>query len=331
MEGSVKEWLAAPNGVVHKTLESMGTKIQAEFKVSQTSGVSTAEKAADLVVEKHNKLDTKEIDALDISAIIMDIDRVPKFGKLSWDDRFFLEIHATNNEESHNIMSQGQQGVKCLMWDTTFAFNVSQTSRLVYRVLGYDGKESESIPIAIAIFEVDELLQQNSLIRRPFLSSAAFVHPSATPLYHQPISFPGAANPYAPLTPHKGYFHRHHVPVLATSSAFSSLPRAPSISQKRIAEHLCYCDVKQAKIGSCGMKNDPLFTPVLDQLGQPNGTFVCSRDGMALNPRCLKTLSRLQLSLQHPQNQNTVLHPKPHPHRGKLDSTLVLSIRFSMS
>ncbi|KAG1859924.1 hypothetical protein C8R48DRAFT_774629 [Suillus tomentosus] len=181
VEGSVKEWLAAPNGVVHKTLESMGTKIQAEFKVSQTSGVSTAEKAADPVVEKHNKLDTKEIDVLDISAVILDIDRVPKFGKLSWDDRFFLEIHATNNEESHTIISQGQQGVKCLMWDTTFTFNVSQTSRLVFRVLGYDGKESEPIPIGIAIFEVDELLQQNSLIRRPFLSSAAFVHIDGIP------------------------------------------------------------------------------------------------------------------------------------------------------
>ncbi|KAG1811021.1 hypothetical protein EV424DRAFT_144007 [Suillus variegatus] len=186
MEGSVKEWLAAPNGVVRKTLESMGTKIQAEFKVSQTSDLSTAgnfhvEEAADTMVGKNNELGTKDIDALDISAVILDIDRVPKFGKLSWDDRFFLEIHATNNGESHNIISQGQQGVKCLMWDTTFTFNVSQTSRLVFRVLGYDGKDSEPLPIGIAIFEVDELLQQNSLIRRPFLSSAAFVHIDGIP------------------------------------------------------------------------------------------------------------------------------------------------------
>ncbi|KAG2050773.1 hypothetical protein BDR06DRAFT_959723 [Suillus hirtellus] len=186
VESSVKEWLAAPNGVVRKTLESMGAKIQAEFKVSQTSGLSAAgnyhvEKAADPIVGNNNELGTKTIDALDISAVILDIDRVPKFGKLSWDDRFFLEIHVTNNGEPHKIISQGQQGVKCLMWDTTFTFNVSQTSRLVFRVLGYDGKECEPIPIGIAIFEVNELLQQNSLIRRPFLSSAAFVHIDGIP------------------------------------------------------------------------------------------------------------------------------------------------------
>ncbi|KAG1868299.1 hypothetical protein DFJ58DRAFT_767368 [Suillus subalutaceus] len=32
------------------------------------------------------------------------------------------------------------------------------------------------------------------------------------------------------------------------------------------------------------MKNDPLFKPLLDQDGQPNGTFVCSKDGMVLYP-----------------------------------------------
>ncbi|KAG1859925.1 hypothetical protein C8R48DRAFT_252026 [Suillus tomentosus] len=175
VEGSVKEWLAAPNGVFSKTLESMGTKFQLEFKVSQTStaGDFYVEKAADPVVEKHNKLDTKKIDALDISAVILDIDPIPKFGKLSWDDRFFLEIHAMDNGEPHKVISQGQQGVKCLMWDTTFTFNVSQTSRLVFRVLGYDGKDSDPIPIGTTIFEVDELLQQNSLIKRPFLSATS--------------------------------------------------------------------------------------------------------------------------------------------------------------
>ncbi|KAG2159239.1 uncharacterized protein EDB93DRAFT_1245054 [Suillus bovinus] len=186
VEGSVKEWLAAPNGVVRKTLESRGARIQTEFKVSQTAGMSATgnfdvEKAADPMVEKNNELAIKQIDALDISAVILDIDRVPKFGKLSWDDRFVLEIHVANDGESYNIISQGQQGAKCLIWDTTFTFNVSQTSRLVFRVLGYDGKESDPIPIGIAIFEVDELLQQNSLIRRPFLSSAASVHIDGIP------------------------------------------------------------------------------------------------------------------------------------------------------
>lgn len=50
----------------------MGTKIQAEFKVSQTSDLSTAgnfhvEEAADTMVGKNNELGTKDIDALDIS------------------------------------------------------------------------------------------------------------------------------------------------------------------------------------------------------------------------------------------------------------------------
>ncbi|KAG2034473.1 hypothetical protein BDR03DRAFT_965079 [Suillus americanus] len=186
VEGFVKEWLAAPNGVVHMTLESGGTKIQTEFKVSQTSGAPAAgsyraEEAANLTVEQTGVPSTKQIDALDISAVILDIDRVPKFGKLSWDDRFFLEVHAAGSGGSQNITSQGQQGDKCLMWDTTFTFNVSQTSQLVFRVLGYDGKDSEPIPIGIAIFDVDELLRQNSLIRRPLLSSAASVRIDGIP------------------------------------------------------------------------------------------------------------------------------------------------------
>ncbi|KAG1752056.1 hypothetical protein EDB19DRAFT_1903456 [Suillus lakei] len=194
VNGSVREWLAAPNGVVCKTLESMGTKIQAEFKASQTSGASTAgnphgEETSDPIVEKNDVLDKDKIDALDISstsrlaltfstvangavtAVIVDVDRVPKFGKLSWDDRFFLEIHVADNGESQNIMSQGQQEKKSLMWDTTFTLNVSRTSRLVFRVLGYDGKDSEPIPIGTAIFDVDEILQQNTLIRRPLVAS----------------------------------------------------------------------------------------------------------------------------------------------------------------
>ncbi|KAG1904498.1 uncharacterized protein F5891DRAFT_1183918 [Suillus fuscotomentosus] len=140
----------------------------------------------------------------------------------------------------------------------------------------------------------------------PYSLPTAATHPpqdpSATPLYHQPMSFPGAANPYAALIPHQGYLHQNHGPVLATSSAFSSLPQAPSISQKGVAEHFHHCDVKQAKIAPGGMKNDPLFTPVLDQLGQPNGTFVCSRDGMVLNSgsylKHLKTKKHLGFKLE---------------------------------
>lgn len=198
VEGCVKEWLAAPNGVIRKTLESRGAKILTEFRVSQTSGASTlaVEEAADSMVGQNDAPGTKEIDALDISAVILDIDRVPKFGKLSWDDRFFLEIHVAGSGGSQKIVSQGHQGGKCLMWDTTFTFNVSRTSRLVFRVLGYDGKDSEPIPIGIAIFDVDELLQQNSLIRRPLLSSAASVRIDGIPT----LSFRAAQAGAMPFT-----------------------------------------------------------------------------------------------------------------------------------
>jgi hypothetical protein len=197
VEGSVKEWLAAPNGVVRKTLECRGVNIQTEFKVSQTSGSSVAgnhhvEEAANSTVEQTDVLGPKQIDTLDISAVILDIDRVPKFGKLSWDDRFFLEVHAAGSGGSQNIISQGHSRDKCLMWDTTFTFNVSQTSRLVFRVLGYDGKDSEPIPIGIAIFDVDELLQQNSLVRRPLLSSAASVRIDGIPTLSFRTAQPGA-------------------------------------------------------------------------------------------------------------------------------------------
>ncbi|KAG1743706.1 uncharacterized protein EDB91DRAFT_222922 [Suillus paluster] len=78
-------------------------------------------------------------------------------------------------------MSQGQQEKKSLTWDTTFTLNISRTSRLVFRVLGYDGKDSEPIPIGIAVFDVDEILLQSGLIKRPLLSSAAFVRIDGIP------------------------------------------------------------------------------------------------------------------------------------------------------
>ncbi|KAG2048834.1 hypothetical protein BDR06DRAFT_975678 [Suillus hirtellus] len=97
----------------------------------------------------------------------------------------------------------------------------------------------------------------------PYSLPTAATHPqqgpSATPLYHQPIPFPGAANPYAALIPHQGYLHQHDEPVLATGSAFSSLPQAPCISQKHVVEHFHYHNVKQAKIAPGRMKDDPLF------------------------------------------------------------------------
>ncbi|KAG1845439.1 hypothetical protein C8R48DRAFT_817237 [Suillus tomentosus] len=141
----------------------------------------------------------------------------------------------------------------------------------------------------------------------PLLTAAApSQDPSAPPLYHQPFpstSFSGGANPYAAPIPHQGYFHQHHGPGLATNFASSSLPQAPSfsVSPKCIAEDIDR-HIKQSKIVPGGMKNDPLFTPVLDELDQPKGTFVCSRDGMILNPesylRHLRTKKHLGFKLE---------------------------------
>ncbi|KAG1793958.1 uncharacterized protein HD556DRAFT_457410 [Suillus plorans] len=140
----------------------------------------------------------------------------------------------------------------------------------------------------------------------PLTAAAPSQDLSAPPLYHQPfpsISFSGGTNPYAAPIPHQGYFHQHHGPGLATGFVSSSLPQAPSfsVSQKCIAEDLDR-HIKQSKIVPGGMKNDPLFTPVLDELGQPKGTFVCSRDGMILNPesylRHIRTKKHLGFKLE---------------------------------
>ncbi|KAG2343951.1 hypothetical protein BDR05DRAFT_989477 [Suillus weaverae] len=112
-------------------------------------------------------------------------------------------------------------------------------------------------------------------------------YPSVPPLYHQGIpssSFSGATNNYAPSIPHQAYLHQHHGPGLATGSASLSLPQSLSAGRKRVAEDLEERDVKRTKIGSGGIKNDPLFKPVLDHHGQPDGTFMCSKDGMILRP-----------------------------------------------
>lgn len=240
VEGVVKEWLAAPNGVVRKTLESRGAKIQTEFKVTSsafTAGDHHIDEAARSMIEQNDVLGTKQIDALDISAVILDIDRVPKFGTLSWDDRFFLEIYVANNGESQNIISQGQQGGRCLMWDTTFTFNISPTSRLVFRVLGYDGKNSEPIPIGIAIFDVDELLQQNSLIRRQLLSSAASVRIDGFPT----LSFRAARAGAMPFTRSLGSFTQELSAAVNRTANLKGRPSQPGDyninKDKRIIEN----------------------------------------------------------------------------------------------
>ncbi|KIK37180.1 hypothetical protein CY34DRAFT_471380 [Suillus luteus UH-Slu-Lm8-n1] len=67
----------------------------------------------------------------------------------------------------------------------------------------------------------------------------------------------GAANMHAPFVNHQG-------PVFATGFSPPVAPQAPRIKRAIYA--------------------DPLFAPILDQHGQPNGTFKCLKDGTVLKP-----------------------------------------------
>ncbi|KAG1830835.1 hypothetical protein EV424DRAFT_1534766 [Suillus variegatus] len=127
-------------------------------------------------------------------------------------------------------------------------------------------------------------------------------NPPAPPLYHQPLpSFPAGANTCAPPIPHQRYLHEHHGPGLVTDSA-SQGPSA-SLTQKHMAEYHHHRYITRTKIGSGGIKNDPLFKPVLNRLGEPNGSYVCSKDGMLLRSpasyfRHIRTQRHLGFKLQ---------------------------------
>ncbi|KAG1849885.1 hypothetical protein DFJ58DRAFT_445959 [Suillus subalutaceus] len=60
-------------------------------------------------------------------------------------------------------------------------------------------------------------------------------------------------------------------------------PYAP-VGQKHFAEDLEDSETKRIKMGSGDINNDPYFKPVLDQYGQHDGTYVCSKDGMVVRP-----------------------------------------------
>ncbi|KAG2343013.1 hypothetical protein BDR05DRAFT_315522 [Suillus weaverae] len=84
----------------------------------------------------------------------------------------------------------------------------------------------------------------------------------------------------------QAHLRQHHEAEPATGSASWVLPRAPTplVAQKRVAEDLEGRNVKRVKRGSGGIKNDPFFKPVLDQHGQHDGTYVCSKDGTVIRP-----------------------------------------------
>lgn len=94
-----------------------------------------------------------------------------------------------------------------------------------------------------------------------------------------PVADVSGGNPppqYGPTIPHSGCLG---LPPPSVAQASGS-----SVGEKRAAEDLEKRDAKRTKTAFGKMKDDPLFKPVLNRLGQPNGTFMCSKDGMILNP-----------------------------------------------
>ncbi|KAG1818652.1 uncharacterized protein BJ212DRAFT_1497579 [Suillus subaureus] len=64
----------------------------------------------------------------------------------------------------------------------------------------------------------------------------------------------------------------------------ASAPSYAPVGQKRVAEDLEDHETKQIKMGSGKINNDLYFKPVLDQYGQHDGTYTCSKDGMVIHP-----------------------------------------------
>lgn len=123
---------------------------------------------------------------------------------------------------------------------------------------------------------------------------------------HHASSFPGAVNPYAPPMQHQGFLYQHQGPGLATGFAPPLVPQVPGLSagEKRVAEDLGGRHAKRIKTSPGGMKNDPLFRPMLDEHDGPSdGKFMCVKDGMVLNPQSyfkhIKTKKHLGYKLEN--------------------------------
>ncbi|KAG1762338.1 hypothetical protein EDD22DRAFT_892087 [Suillus occidentalis] len=74
-------------------------------------------------------------------------------------------------------------------------------------------------------------------------------------------------------------FVNHQGPVFATGFAPPVVPQAAGA-----AGDLNGPPAKRANRGPSAIYADPLFTPILDQHGQPNGKFRCLKDGTVLKP-----------------------------------------------
>ncbi|KAG1743764.1 hypothetical protein EDD22DRAFT_919974, partial [Suillus occidentalis] len=87
-------------------------------------------------------------------------------------------------------------------------------------------------------------------------------------------------------------------PVFATGFAPPVAPQAAG--KKRAAGVLNGPPTKRANTGPSAIYADPLFEPILDQHGQPNGKFRCLKDGMKhAYPVCLRTYGRRDSCKRH--------------------------------
>ncbi|KAG1756982.1 hypothetical protein EDB19DRAFT_1900539 [Suillus lakei] len=152
------------------------------------------------------------------------------------------------------------------------------------------------------------------VVHNSFQAGQIVYHPSAVVdvsrvIYLSPYPQPTLAGPppqypYAPPISHQAYLPQHHGAGPATGSAPSFWPQAPSLSvgQKHVAEDLEDRHVKRIKMRSSAINNDPCFKPVIDNHGQHNGTFVCSKDGAVIRPSSylnhIKTVTHLGYKLK---------------------------------
>lgn len=91
-------------------------------------------------------------------------------------------------------------------------------------------------------------------------------------------------------------------PMLATGFAPLVVFEAQAPGTKRAATVIEGRHAKRAKTGPTAISDDPLFEPMSDEHGQPNGKFKCTKDGMVINSESyrkhIKTKNHLGIKLE---------------------------------
>ncbi|KAG2738686.1 hypothetical protein P692DRAFT_20921341, partial [Suillus brevipes Sb2] len=105
-------------------------------------------------------------------------------------------------------------------------------------------------------------------------------------------AYTGAINMYAPqgpvyatgfAPPVVSQAEVPQAPMLATGFAPPVVFEAQAPGTKRAATVMEGPHAKRAKTSPTAISEDPLFEPMSDEHGQPNGKFKCTKDGMVIN------------------------------------------------